>query len=278
MGRTKLVIVEGIPGAGKTSTAHWIHAWLNLNGFEARLHLEGDLDHPADFESTACLTDAEFNHLLDEFPAWSETLSGLAQPREQNVFVGYRKVNGLPEGLFQALARREVYEQPDADFRRVTLHKWAEFAAKAAAGKNCYVFECCLLQNQLTTLMAVHDLPDEAIAAQVLAIAAVLRELNPLIVYLEPPSVRAGLERIAGQRPREWLNFVIRYTTTQAWGQRRGAAGFEGLVRFYETRRDLEKKLFPRLGWRGLWEENAGQDWTRTLGRLRQFMAENANA
>jgi hypothetical protein len=275
MGRTKLVIVEGIPGTGKTSSAQWIHAWLDQNGLAARLHLEGDLDHPADYESTACLAPAEFRRLLDEYPLWREALSGLAQQRGHDTFVSYRKI-GLPMGLFQALARREVYELPEADFRRVTLQKWADFATMAEAGQSCYVFECCLLQNQTTTLMAFHDRDDETIAAQVLAIAEVLRPLNPLIVYLEPPSVRAGLERIASQRPQEWLDFVIRYTTTQAWGQKRGTSGFEGLVRFYETRRDLEKKLFPRLGWRGLWEENAGQDWPRTLGRLRQFMAENA--
>jgi len=278
MGRSKLVIVEGIPGAGKTSTAQWIQTWLNQNGFEARLHREGDLDHPADYESTACLTEAEYTHLLAAYPDWNEALAGLAQKRGPLTFMSYRKVE-LPAGLFQALARHEVYELPADEFRRVSLQKWEEFAEKAEAGETCYVFECCLLQNQLTTLMAAHDLPEEAIAAQVLAIAGRLRALNPLIVYLEPPSIRAGLERIAAERPQEWLDFVIHYTTAQAWGQKHGASGcgFEGLVRFYEARRDLEKSLFPGLGWHGLWIDNAGQDWTQTLASLSQFLAENAN-
>ena len=272
MSQPKLVMIEGIPGAGKTSSARWVQAWLSGQGRDVRLRLEGDLDHPADYESCACLTRAAFAGLLDAFPAWRETLEGLAQARGGEVFLSYRKPRGLPPELWEALARRDVYDLPAPDFCRVTLARWEEFAVRAARQDCSYVFECCFLQNQLTTLMAVHDLDEAALTAQLGAIAQRLRPLGALLVYLDPLDLRAGLERAAAARPPEWLDFVVAYTTTQAWGKRRAAAGFDGLVRFYEARRALERRLFSRLGLDGLWLEVPGPDWSAPLSRLDAFL------
>ena len=51
---TKLILVEGLPGSGKTTTAVFVADWLKEHGMETAVFLEGSLDHPADFESVAC--------------------------------------------------------------------------------------------------------------------------------------------------------------------------------------------------------------------------------
>lgn len=48
MSCSRLVIVEGIPGSGKTSSAHFIADWFRQNGRAVRLYLEGAPDHPAE--------------------------------------------------------------------------------------------------------------------------------------------------------------------------------------------------------------------------------------
>ncbi len=276
MGQSKLVIVEGIPGAGKTTCAQWVQVWLAGEGREVRLRLEGDLNHPADYESTACLAEAEYARLLAAFPAWRAVLEGLAERRGDEVFLSYRKPEGLPAELFAALARHEVYELPAADFQQVTLARWGEFAERAARGSFCYVFECCFLQNQTTTLLAVHDLDEETIAGQLLAIAERLRPLEALVIYLDTPDVRAGLERVAAERPREWLEYVSAYTTGQAWGRRQEVSGFDGMVKFYAARRALERKIFARLPLHGLWVEDAARDWAATYRQIAEFLEEHA--
>jgi hypothetical protein len=281
--RTKLVIIEGVPGSGKTSTARFAADWLREHGFEARLHLEGDLEHPADFESVACLSAAAYSELLEGFSAWRGALAALAelasssQPDKQSeVFISYRKLAEPPAELFAALARQDVYELPAADFQHVTLERWQAFARAAAEDPAAYVFECCFLQNQLTSLLAVHNLDQAAIAAQVAQISQAVLPLNPLLIYLEPVSIRATLEQAVRERPREWLDFVVQYTCGQAWGKSRGLDGFEGMLRFYETRRDLEKQLFPALCADRLWLEQADLDWNSTQARFAQFLAERA--
>jgi hypothetical protein len=40
----KLIVVEGIPGSGKTTMAMNVQRWLHGNGIPNRLHCEGDLE------------------------------------------------------------------------------------------------------------------------------------------------------------------------------------------------------------------------------------------
>ncbi len=62
--KTELIIVEGIPGTGKSLTASFIKELLDKNHIQSILYQEGNLDHPADYESVACLDDAEYDNLL----------------------------------------------------------------------------------------------------------------------------------------------------------------------------------------------------------------------
>jgi hypothetical protein len=269
------VIVEGIPGSGKTSTARFAAGRLARRGVPTRLHLEGDLDHPADYESTACLGAGAYTALRAAFPAWGAELDRLAFRRGEEVLLSYRRLDAPPAGLFAALASKDVYELPLADWQRVTLARWEEFSRAAAQGDDAYVFECCLLQNLLTTPLARFDQPEAQAAAHVLRAAGAISALRPALIYLDPPSVRAALEKAAAERPREWFDFVSAYTCGQAWGAARGLSGFEGLVRFYETRRALEKSLIPALaalGFDVLWLDNAGLDWDADHARVDAFL------
>jgi hypothetical protein len=272
---TKLVIVEGIPGSGKTSTAHFVSNWLKQNGLHTLLHLEGDLDHPADYESVAYLNPGEFSLLLQQYPDKRMEMLRLALVRGQEIFLSYRKLHNPPAGLFTALSHHDIYELPLPDWQRLTLERWEAFARLAIDQDCTYVFECCFLQNLLTTPLARFDQPEDEAAAHVLQVARVLKPLKPVLIYLDPPSVRITMERIACERPREWLNFVIAYIAGQTWGKARGLVGFDGMVRFYETRRDLEKTLFPALQaqrFSNLWLEDAGQNWNIDHQRIRSFL------
>lgn len=46
----KLILLEGIPGSGKSSAGAFVLDLLARQGIAARFWREGDFDHPADFE------------------------------------------------------------------------------------------------------------------------------------------------------------------------------------------------------------------------------------
>ena len=69
MVETKLILVEGLPGSGKTTTARFVADWLKQRGVETAVFLEGNLDHPADVESVSCLDEQEYANLKAQFSA-----------------------------------------------------------------------------------------------------------------------------------------------------------------------------------------------------------------
>lgn len=57
----KLILIEGLPGFGKSTAAQLVYEILTEAGNNAQLFLEGNLDHPADYDGAACLTKAEYD-------------------------------------------------------------------------------------------------------------------------------------------------------------------------------------------------------------------------
>lgn len=248
----KLILVEGIPGSGKTTTARHICDWLERRGQHPALFLEGDWNHPADYESVACLDAGEYARLREQFPAQAGFLSQHARFENGECFFSYRKLQHeygaqIPAALFEALARFEIYDLPAEKHLRLMRQGWQNFASRAQADDLTYVFECCFLQNPTTTLMARHNLPIEMIHRHILALAESIRPLKPALIYLAPQNPRAVLETIRGERPAEWADYVTGYLTGQEYGKKHGLSGFEGVTRFYTIRQALELAFLPTL-------------------------------
>lgn len=272
---TKLILIEGLPGSGKTTTAQFVADWLERQGVETAVFLEGNLDHPADFESVACLDAAELAALEAQFPEYHDFLERQVLIDGGDYFFRYRalqqNIPNLPEALISALACYEIYELPAGKFRRLVLRRWQRFADSAAAGSVTYIFECCFLQNPLTMMLGRHDEPVAAAQAFVLELAASVQALQPRWFYLHTGDVRASLTQIAQARPQEWQDFVIAYHTQQGHGKNQGWQGFDGLVSFYKMRQEAELGLLPQLPFPGLLVQHT--DWAEDQQRIAYFLA-----
>ena len=272
---TKLILVEGIPGSGKTTTAVFVADWLQKRGMKTAVFPEGNLDHPADFESVACLDSQEFANLKAQFPSDAAFLEKAALKDGEDIFFHYRALQqtnpGLSAALLAALACYEIYELPAAKFRRLLLRRWQRFAADAAAENVIYIFECCFLQNPLTMLLGRHDEPVAEANDFILELAASVQILQPRWLYLNPGDVRTTLTNVAQTRPPEWLDFVIAYHTQQGHGKAQGWQGFDGMVRFYEMRQAIELALLPQLPFPGLLVQHT--NWTVDQSQIADFLA-----
>lgn len=260
---TKLILVEGLPGSGKTTTAVFIANWLQQQGRETAVFLEGNLDHPADFESVACLDAREYASLLARFPAEASFVQSQVIQDGDDHFFHYRALQqnypDLAEALITSLAQYEIYELPVPKYQRLVRQRWQRFAEAAATGNPVYIFECCFLQNPLTKFLGRHDESVSAAESFVLELAAAVRGLRPCLIYLHPGAVRTTLTKIAGERPSAWLDFVIAYHTQQGHGKAQGWQGFDGLVQFYEMRQAIELALLPQLPFPGVLVQHSSQ-------------------
>lgn len=89
--RTKLVIVEGLPGSGKTTTACALHEIVRNNNINSELYLEGNLDHPADYDGVASFSLSEWEQLLNTNQQW-DALVSYGQQKGDNILLPYRKI------------------------------------------------------------------------------------------------------------------------------------------------------------------------------------------
>ena len=280
---TRLILLEGIPGSGKSSAGTFLQSFLEKEGLAVRFWREGDFDHPADFEGVARLSPEQVRDLYRRHPQLVPLFEEQSTVRgADDHLLKYRKLQHMypqkiPQALIDELSRYDVYDGlPMEEFCRLALDRWHDFRQAAEQSQAITILECCFLQNPLTVMLARHNADPEAARRQILEISQKIEPLAPLVIYLRPRNVRATLEHVREERPKEWADFVTGYLTEQAYGKAHRIQGYEGVIRFYEMRQKLEEEILPTMPIRSRVIEHDGSGWDRNhdeiLGFLRHFL------
>lgn len=240
---TRLYIVEGLPCSGKSSTAALIADTLRERGRRVCCVDEGTGDHPADYEFHA-LKDGEVIPLA-----------------------------GLSGEALDALLPLKIYDGlPWAQEAPVMLERWHSFVRTAqAAPDTVYVFNCVLLQNPMCETMMRFGLPEEASLTHIAAIAEIIRPLSPRVVYLHQEDPAEAVRRTQGERP-GWLEAVVDYHVSGAFGRSIGAEGFDGYIACLAERQRREERILARLPLTALTVPDASRDWAAAHELIRRFV------
>lgn len=281
MSRTKLILLEGIPGSGKSSAGAFIQYFLRDQGKAVRFWREGDFDNPADFEGVACLSQSQYHALLFRNSDLISMFGAQLTVQGADYLLWYRKLQTLypdmfHQSLIDELSHYDVYDGlPVEDYCRLVLRRWQSFEQSAVCSDQITILECCLLQNPLTVMLARHDVDPQVACQQVMKIVEIIQSLNPLVIYLSPVNVRDALEHVRMERPKEWSDFVIWYLTTQAYGKAHHLSGYEGVIQFCEIRQRLELRILNDISLRSLVVKHTGNDWEQCYETILQFICEH---
>ena len=249
--KAKLYLMEGLPGSGKTTTAEALTRLLQKEQINTRLHIEGDLNHPADYESVAYLTMNEWIDFQSKYA--SLDVLRFAEVFNDYVLVSYRQWQSeidIPEAELAFLQARDIYELPFELHQSLIFKKWEEFVAQALTTDITYVFECCFLQNPLTMGLIKYDLPEETLRAYIERLVAIIAPLQPVLVYVDQPDVERSFRKALKERPTEWADGFVSYYTEQAYGVNRSLSGVEGTIAILQARQVLERQLFELIPFR----------------------------
>ena len=250
MNRSRLIVLEGIAGSGKSTLTRFVGDLLAARGAPHRVVLEGDLDHPADYESIAWLTQPAFADLLGRHPLDASPIADLATAFDGGLLVPYGELRAsglVSESALDDLSARDVYELPEQTYRRLALARWQAFGKRASAEPNTWVLDCCLLQNPLTTLLVRHNCEDPVIREHLRLVIEAVSALDPIVVHLHQGDIRATLDRVISERPVEWRDSFVRYHTRQEYGKAHLLHGLEGTVQALAARQRLEEELLMDL-------------------------------
>lgn len=267
---SRLILVEGIPGAGKTTTARKIKEKLIDEGKEAILYEEG-MSHPADMAWNACLKEDEYNDFIKKCSEmWEGSKKSISKEElisriqrqtrieDNNVILAYTKID-FPEDCYWSLigdvASKEICDGRKSldEFRDIHLRRWSKFAEQALLNDNIYIFECAFLQNHIFELLGVYEKGDEEIYLYLKSLLETVKSLSPSIVYIEPSSVEDIIIQAAneskspeGSRP-DWIDEVANWVSNMNFGKSHNLKGIEGVFYFCKERLRIDKLMIEKL-------------------------------
>ncbi|MBT2644609.1 hypothetical protein J7I80_20545 [Bacillus sp. ISL-41] len=250
--KTKLILVEGLPGSGKSTTAGLIHEILTENQVSAELYMEGNLDHPADYEGVAYFTEVEFEYLLNESGSLSRVFQDWVIVKRGRRLLPYMKIknelgSGFPDEFFAAISKKDVYEIPLEENIAVISESWEEFARQAASEEKVYIFECCFIQNPVTVGMVKYGAESEVTLGYVNRLAEAVKALNPLLVYVRQEDIGKSFRKAVTERPDDWFNGFVHYYTSQGYGMVNELSGLDGTIEVLKARQELEDSIINQL-------------------------------
>ncbi|ETT65297.1 hypothetical protein C173_19756 [Paenibacillus sp. FSL R7-277] len=269
-----------MPGFGKSTTAQLAYEILTEKGMGSQLFLEGNLEHPADYEGVACLTQAEYDELWRTCGGNpGKVLSEYTTSHDSYYLIEYRKLMNEPGPGFlkewtEALARKDIYELPLAQHRELITAKWRQFTEKALQGSDTYVFDCSFIQNPVTMGMIKNEAADEYMISYILELEAIIKPLNPLLIVIEQDDLEHSFRKAVRERPLEWSEGFIQYYTAQGYGLRQGHEGLEGTLQVLEARRELEEKIYNGLTIAKKKVNNSSYDLNACKQALAEVLAE----
>ena len=279
----KLILIEGLPGSGKSTTAQLVHEILTEKNIKSQLFLEGNLNHPADYDGVACFTQYEYDELLGTYEEFRNLLNNHTIIQGNNYFLEYRKMvneygSSIPNELEQAMFKNDIYELSLDQNRKLITERWRQFTERILNGPDIYVFECCFIQNPVTMGMIKYGAKKEDVISYVIELATIVEKLNPMLIYVEQSDLDHSFRKAVKERPKEWSEGFIEYYTNQGFGKKQGYNGLEGTIQVLKARREWEEDIFNCLNIAKQKVDNSTYNRNDYKQRLEGILSEWINA
>ncbi|WP_433708405.1 hypothetical protein [Paenibacillus illinoisensis] len=277
----QLILVEGLPGSGKSTIAKMVSDILIQRGLRVKLFQEGDLNHPADYEGVAFFTADEFGDLLDSHPACLDILESKAITYRNGYLIPYRKIKeelgeAFPDHTVEEIFSRDIYELPFEQNKDLITSKWRSFTESVLAANDdtVIIFECCFIQNPLTMGLVKCNQSREDNVNYVLELERIVQALNPLLIYIDQKDIAYTFDKAVMERPKEWSEGFIQYYTNQGWGASRGYHGVPGTVKVLQARKELETEIYQILKMDKYWLDNSEYNLSFCQNELENILNE----
>lgn len=250
--KSKLIIVEGLPGSGKSTAAKMIYDILKDKEVDSELYIEGNYNHPADFDGMSYFDDEDFIKLKKAYPESADLLSSIAVKSHNGYIIPYKKVNkelvvSFEHKVFNEITKNDVYELPLEIHSQLVVDRWSEFVNNYVNQEKVVIFECCLIQNPVTVTMIKNNSSKETTMNYVNSLAKKIMPLNPVLIYVEQDDIRKSFGKAVYERSKDWIDGFINYYTNQGYGLYNKLKGLDGVIEILKERIIIEKEIYDSL-------------------------------
>ena len=184
----RIILLEGLPGTGKTTNSYMLFEQLVRNGRDVRWLHEVSQPHPTLFFSESCLTKEAYRLFTEKYPEAAGMLGSIAEVRAATVGIDYltaaRRMPGQENAAwYQELKQYDAMDFPLERYEPAALEKWEAFVNAALRNDTIYILDSGIFQYQIFTFL-LNGADYRRLAKFVRSIMNMLRPLRPALIYL----------------------------------------------------------------------------------------------
>ena len=271
----RLILLEGLPGTGKTTNSYKLYEQLARNGRDVRWLHEVSQPHPVLFFSEACLTKEEYRLFMEKYPETAEMLSGIAETRETTVGIDYltaaRRLPGQEKAAwYQELLQYDVMKFPLERYEPAAYEKWEAFVKAALQNDTVYILDSSIFQYQIFTYL-LNGAGYLRLAAFVHGVMDLLRPLHPALIYLYREKTEDSIAFIEKQRGIRDLESTWERDKERPYyrNKQQDVTAFFDFLKDYA---DFASRLYDEADCEKLKVEITAQDWSLYETEMLRFL------
>jgi thymidylate kinase len=252
----QVIMFEGIPGSGKTTTAKQLYKYLRENGINTRAYFEGET--PIDLLWHACFTENEYKDLCERFSVHAEQIKRCALIENNYIFVKYRAMeeNYFDGELLEKLKEKDFFfgAKPavsSAEFTEILKSKWKKVAEDFADNDDkAIIIDAAVFQHQVHDLQRLYNMNDDGIINHISVLIEQLANFQPTLIYLTQSDLAKNLKRIAVERN------SLKYGTDER-------------INYYKNRKQVDFEAMSRLNLRSYVIDNSDCDYDKVFKMIK---------
>ncbi|MDR1687304.1 MAG: hypothetical protein LBS21_01675 [Clostridiales bacterium] len=296
---SQLILLEGLPGAGKTTNARFIHSQIELGQLElgrknAKWIHEVAVPHPVLLYDEVGLTRGEYRLFLAKFPQAANLFAEIAVFRKNTLSISLpelewyckdklssaavtsklfppKSANDLSSDVYQSLLSFNAWNFPLDAYKKFALEKWEHFTAEALKNPDeVFIIDSAIFQHQIFSFL-FKNTPYEELQSFIGQITQIIRALNPCLIYLHRENADSSINYLENDRGSAYLEYIYNRDKNQPYyaNKPKGAESFKQFLRDYGATADMLFDVFP---YKKLSVDISGKDWALYEDKMLNFL------
>lgn len=277
MENTRLIMLEGLPGTGKSTNSYFLFRQLEHIGKSVKWVHEVACPHPVIYFNEASLNYEEYDFALKKYPHSASILKQIAVFRKSTVGIDlfeleWNYMDDIGIDVFQYLQEFDVCMKfPLIKYADVALEKWAYFTEKALEKKDdVYILDSSIFQYQIFTYL-LKNAPYIELEKFIQKLIEIVKPLNPNLVYFYRENTHDSISFLENLRGKQFMENIWERDKAEPYYSDK-PKGADGHKQFLMDYGNIAKQLYNIINCKKISIEITNQNWKTHEDEMLSFL------